>query len=60
MGLFGEVKVRRYEWDVEYTTERYLNLLDTYSGNGVLEKDSREGLFGGIRDLIDGKFRGGL
>jgi hypothetical protein len=58
--LFGEVKVRRYEWDVEYTTERYLNLLDTYSGNGVLEKDSREGLFGGIRDLIDGKFRGGL
>jgi SAM-dependent methyltransferase len=53
---FGEVKVRRYEWEERYTTEEYLDLLNTYSGHIVLERENKERLFKGIKALIDGRY----
>jgi hypothetical protein len=55
---FGGVKVRRYEWEERYTTEEYLDLLNTYSGHRVLERENKELLFDGIGELIDGKYGG--
>jgi hypothetical protein len=47
-----------YEWDERYTTKEYLDLLNTYSGHRVLEREKKEGLFEGVGELIDGKYQG--
>jgi SAM-dependent methyltransferase len=55
---FREVKVRRYEWEERYSTREYLDLLNTYSGHRVLERENKEEFFEGIGQLIDGKYGG--
>jgi hypothetical protein len=35
-GRFGMVVVRRYEWEVSYTTAAYLEVLSTYCGHIAL------------------------
>ena len=55
---FGEVQVRRYEWEEKYTTTEYLDLLNTYSGHRVLERENWEWLFEGVRKLVDGRYGG--
>jgi SAM-dependent methyltransferase len=57
-GLFGEVTVRRYTWDVEYDTASYLDVLNTYSGHRSLTPAARARLLGGIAALIDTEFGG--
>ncbi len=57
-GLFGEVTVRRYYWDVTYDAASYVRLLNTYSGHRALDNKARESLFQGITDLIDTRFNG--
>lgn len=57
-GLFGEVTVRRYCWDVAYDTASYLRLLSTYSGHRVLDSQRRARLFQAIAELIDTQFHG--
>jgi SAM-dependent methyltransferase len=52
-GRFGATGFCRYEWDQEYTTAEYLNLLSTYSGHRELTAEARLGLSGCIGDLID-------
>jgi SAM-dependent methyltransferase len=44
-GLFGNVVVRRYVWDVTYTAEDYVALLDTYSGHRALDAEARHRLY---------------
>lgn len=60
-GLFGEVEVRRYLWEVAYTAEQYLALLDTFSGHIAMAPDKRERLYGEIRRRLgarpDGRVR---
>jgi SAM-dependent methyltransferase len=52
-GLFGNVAVCRYLWDVSYTAGEYLALLDTYSGHRTLDASVRERLYERIRRRID-------
>jgi SAM-dependent methyltransferase len=52
-GLFGTVAVRRYVWDVTYTADSYLELLDTFSGHRSLPEDVRLRLYAAIRARIE-------
>jgi SAM-dependent methyltransferase len=48
----------RYEWEQEYTTAAYLDLLLTYSGHRALPPAPRAGLLDCIGRLIDGQHGG--
>jgi SAM-dependent methyltransferase len=51
-GLFHDVRVRRYVWEVVYTAEEYIALLDTFSGHIAMPPEKREVLYGAIRDTL--------
>ncbi len=55
---FEPVAVGRWEWDREYSTRGYLDVLRTYSGHLALDHDHREGLLGCIAELIDRRYGG--
>jgi hypothetical protein len=57
-GLFGAVDVRVYSWTTTYTTERYLELFDTYSDQAVLSPEHRAPLYQSIADVLER--RGGV
>jgi SAM-dependent methyltransferase len=50
--------LRRYEWEQEYTSREYLDLLRTYSDHRALGDERRELLLECLRKLIDGRFGG--
>jgi SAM-dependent methyltransferase len=54
-GLFGEIQVRRHVWDVTYTADRYLDVLDTYSGHRTLPAERRRDLYERIRRRIEAR-----
>jgi hypothetical protein len=54
-GLFDDVVVRRYPWDVVYTADEYVAVLDTYSEHRALEQATRNRLYALIRRRIEGK-----
>lgn len=51
-GLFDVVGVRRYVWSQEYDAERYIALLDTFSGHIAMRKGKREFLYREVRNRI--------
>ena len=51
-GRFGAVAVRRYVWDLTYTADEYVDLLDTYSGHRSIEADARRRLYDRIHARI--------
>ena len=51
-GLFAPVAVRRYVWDVTYSAEDYIAVLETYSGHRALDLELRERLYDRIRRRI--------
>ncbi|MEV7731341.1 class I SAM-dependent methyltransferase [Streptomyces sp. NPDC088921] len=55
---FGHVTVTRFEQDITYTTDQYIDVLLTYSGHRALDSTRREGLLACIRDLIDTRHGG--
>jgi SAM-dependent methyltransferase len=57
-GLFRDVAVRQYHWDVTYDTASYLRLLDTYSNHRILESHRHDRLFHDIADLINTRYHG--
>jgi SAM-dependent methyltransferase len=57
-GLFRDVAVRRYHWDVTYDAASYLRLLDTYSNHRVLERHRHDRLFHDIAELINTRYHG--
>jgi SAM-dependent methyltransferase len=57
-GLFGEVAVRGYEWEVTYTATTYIDVLNTYSGHRLLPDARRARLFHAIAELIDTQYGG--
>ena len=59
-GRFGPVMVRRYEWEEDYSTTDYLDLLLTYSGHLALDASARAGLLACIRSLIDDRYGGSV
>ncbi len=48
-GLFEVVDVRQYDWETEYDVDRYIELLDTFSGHIAMEQWQRDRLYGEIR-----------
>lgn len=54
-GHFGTVAVRRYRWDVVYSAEEYVNVLNTYSGHRALPPTTREALLEEIRLRIEAR-----
>jgi SAM-dependent methyltransferase len=41
-GFFGAVEVRRHLWDVTYTADEYIAVLETYSGHYAFGDNARE------------------
>ena len=57
-GLFGAPIVRRYEWLATYSTQLYLDVINTYSNNLALTPEKRQALNECIGSLIDNRFGG--
>ena len=54
-GRFDHAATRRHVWDVEYTADTYLALLDTYSGHRALDEARRADLYERIRRRIEAR-----
>jgi len=60
-GLFTDVAVRRFDWEIRYTADEYIRLLETFSSNLSMEPWQRGRLYGEIRRRLavrpDGRLR---
>ena len=54
-GCFRNVAVRRYLWDVSYTADAYISVLDTYSGHRALDHGTRQRLYERIHRRIEAR-----
>ncbi len=52
-GLFGEVTVKTYPWEQNYSPEEYIELMDTYSGFRVMPPDAKRALFEDATAIIE-------
>ncbi len=50
--LFGPVSVQQFPWTQWYTTQQYLQLLETYSDHHVLPSENKRALFDGIAETL--------
>lgn len=60
-GLFEVVDVRQFDWETTYDTDRYIDLLNTFSGHIAMCDWQRDRLYGEIRRRLaerpDGQLR---
>ena len=56
-GRFRNVGARRYLWDVLYTADEYIAVLNTYSGHRTLDDETRERLLSRIHRRIEARER---
>jgi SAM-dependent methyltransferase len=60
-GLFEDVQVRHFDWEISYDADGYIALLETFSGHIAMEPWQRDRLYGEIRrrlaDRPDGRLR---
>jgi SAM-dependent methyltransferase len=60
-GLFEHVMVRQFDWEISYSAEEYIRLLDTFSGHIAMEAWKRDRLYSEIRRRLterpDGRLR---
>ncbi len=54
-GFFERVEARRFVWDVTYTADNYIGVLETYSGHRMVELELREQLYERMRRRIDAR-----
>jgi SAM-dependent methyltransferase len=54
-GRFGPVAVRRHLWELAYTADEYLAVLDTYSGHRALDPERRAQLYERIHRRIEAR-----
>ena len=54
-GLFDDVQSRRYVWELIYTADEYIDLLNTFSNHIAMEPDRREFLYWNVRERIGGR-----
>ncbi len=47
-GLFQDVVVRHFDWEISYTADEYLRLLDTFSGHIAMQPWQRDRLYSEI------------
>lgn len=57
-GRFERATFRRYEWEIDYSTEEYRDLLLSYSGHIDLDPVARRSLLDCIGELIETRFGG--
>jgi SAM-dependent methyltransferase len=50
--LFDDLQVRRFVWEVSYTADQYIALLDTFSNHIAMRTETREYLYREIRRRI--------
>ncbi len=48
-GLFTDVAVRLFDWEIRYTAESYIRLLKTFSGHITMADWQQDRLYGEIR-----------
>jgi SAM-dependent methyltransferase len=48
-GLFEDVAVRHFGWEIDYDADGYIRLLNTFSGHIAMESWQRDRLYGEIR-----------
>lgn len=58
IGEFENFIYKEYFWAEDYDTDTYIKLLNTYSNHLALTDKQREGLFSGIKELINSEFGG--
>jgi len=60
-GLFGDLVVRQFDWEITYDVDSYLRLLDSFSNHALMADWQRDRLYGEIRrrlaDRPDGTLR---
>jgi SAM-dependent methyltransferase len=60
-GLFTDVATRRFDWEIRYTAQEYIRLLETFSSIIAMETAKRDHLYGEIRRRLalrpDGRVR---
>jgi SAM-dependent methyltransferase len=60
-GLFEDVFIRHFDWEVTYDADGYLRLLDTFSGHIAMDAWQRDRLYSEIRQRLgereDGRLR---
>jgi SAM-dependent methyltransferase len=60
-GLFGDVVTRQFDWEISYSAEGYIQLLDTFSSHIAMAPWQRDRLYGEIRRRVaarpDGRLR---
>ena len=54
-GRFRNVATKRYLWDVTYTADDYIDVLNTYSGHRALDEATRERLLSRIHSRINAR-----
>jgi SAM-dependent methyltransferase len=54
-GLFTDFQSKRHLWELMYTAEEYIDLLNTFSGHIALDPDKRDYLYQSVRDLINAR-----
>ncbi len=55
---FEPAEHRRHLWLRDFTTQTYIDELNTYSAKLVLSEENREALLSCIRAMIDGRYGG--
>lgn len=55
---FGDLAVRRYDWNQTYSASEYRKLMLSYSVTQMMDKDSRLGLLDDMESLVDERFDG--
>lgn len=53
--LFDKPNFKMYKWDDEYTTERFLKLLNSYSDMHAIDNDKRNAVVNSVAEYIDSK-----
>jgi SAM-dependent methyltransferase len=48
-GLFEDLAIRHFDWEIIYTADEYIRLLDTFSGHIAMNQWKRDRLYGEIR-----------
>jgi SAM-dependent methyltransferase len=51
-GLFSDPVIRRFQWEIRYSADDYIRLLDTFSGHIAMEPWQRGRLYEEIRRLL--------
>jgi SAM-dependent methyltransferase len=54
-GLFTDFQSRRYVWELTYTADQYIDLLNTFSGHIAMDPDKRDYLHRAIQGRVNAR-----